>query len=284
MLENSFDDLVNGIWTPNLDWHWDRSNILINGEWVYHYSNEVSFIRNGNHYNQMMINSGSILSVSEVDISGQYITHYLKKKADITDSESIMEEITDQNTVFVPGAKAYLVSAREISDSYIVDLDNDDPDHECFGTTIIWEDVTTNCNVVTTEESDTELTNMEGLFSIGNNKIIHTDMFDLIINRDNVDDQKGATLIDPYMSDDWIETTWRFKEPAPGIKVFAIKIPNQMKEDDDWYRFGQTEVFLVMIDGFLRSGEFTPKGTIYPWVGYEFNSIAMDTILEQFNP
>ncbi|UZE96638.1 hypothetical protein [Alkalimarinus alittae] len=273
-----------GAWSPvpTTNYHWDRSDILVDGEWAYHDAKKTGSKQTEVASNQVALMPLEVISYIQLDITDKKIVPFLASSKNLNISEDIVREVAGSNAAFGSGAKAYLSSVMASADIYQVSLDNDFD--SCVGTTIPWIDETTNCNNVTSGDPREELLTLEALFSNTNDKEIHASKYAVTLNRENAGSQRGTAKISlNNSSSSSINSTWEIRDASPGITIVAIQIPAKMKKLDGWYDFGQTEVFFTVIDGYLRAGEFTPIGAVTEWTGYEFNSVAMDNILDQFN-
>lgn len=272
-----------GVWSSSSNFYWDHYYMLIDGAWVYRDARKTGSKQTNIQTNQIAVEPGQLISFIEFDIAGKKIVPFLASSKNLNITEDIVREVAGSNAAFGVGAKAYLSSTMANADLYLVDLENDF--NSCVGTTIVWVDESTNCNTVQSGDPREGLRSIDELFVASNDKEIHTNRFVVTLNRTDINANSGTVEINltntslPSMS-----SSWELREVSPGVSVVAIKIPAKMKKRDSWYRFGQTEVFFAVVKGYLRAGEFTPAGAVTEWAGYEFNSVAMGDILEQFNP
>lgn len=281
-LENDFRVWNGTDWSDNNEnSYWDRSSMLVEGKWVFNNAKNVRFTQNNS--NELINSPGAVGSFVEINVEGQKVVDYLKAETNWSSSESINAELTDVNARFSPGAKAYLTFNRFLSDEYVISLDSDDD--KCLESLNIgWVDEKTNCNAVVNEGTSDKLTSIDELYSSdAAPEVFYADGLHVKINRMNTTDTQGIAEIRLASSDTFIPIKWRLEEPVAGIELLVVEVPAEMKMENG-YRLGRTSVFFVVIDGLLRSGSFTPKGTITEWSSYEFNSVAMEDILDQFTP
>ncbi|MFD2231231.1 hypothetical protein [Alkalimarinus sediminis] len=282
--EHSQKAYQSGVWTPvsSPNFYWNHSDMLVDGKWVYHDAKKTGSTQTEVAPNQIALMPLEVVSFIQLDIAGKKIVPFLASNKNLNISEDIVNEVAGSNAAFSSGAKAYLSSVMASADIYRVSLDNDF--NSCVGTTIPWIDETTNCNNVTSGDPRVELRSIEELFSGTNDKAIHTSNYTVTLNRENAGSLSGTVKINLNNSSSIINSIWEIRDASPGITVVAIQIPAKMKKLDEWYSDGPTEVFFTVIDGYLRAGEYTPAGAVTEWTGYEFNSVAMGNILDQFNP
>jgi len=294
--EETAFELGNETWSPAEYTLSNNATTLTNGQWEFS-SNQDGYSFDKTKTNQFVDSLDRIYSIIEIDVTEKKLINYTNNQ-DTVNPFSIVDEIRNPDSVFSSGAKAYLMSIQYQSDLYQVWLSQNGTN--CFTAKITYIDETTNCNVVQRIGEDDVLTSIDELFSSDSENPISIRGFGLKIQRSSAQAQEGTAIITLWngtiLSDEYPETTsWRFREPYPGVKLLTVKIP-----DDHYAAFkkGSTELFFVVIDGYVRMGGYIPEGTItnksdfsrestfttIKWKGYRFNSIAMDNILEQFAP